>query len=223
MNRSGINDIVSRIYSIADELRAIANLGLKYSKNEYDRERYEKVLTVSAQLVSLLDSKPSLSIENTYRNNYGYITPLIGAEAAVFRDKKLLMIKRHDDSLWAVPGGIVEVGETLTNAALRELKEETGLVGEINGLLGIFDSRIWKSQTKSQVYHVIFEVIVPEGDPVLTNEATDWGFFADDKLPSLSPGHSQRVPVLFKLINGELDSPYLDNPDRLFFNTDNLP
>ncbi len=215
MNNSGSNDIISQIYSIADELRALANLGLSYSKNEHDRERYEKVLLASASLVGLLDNKPSLSIENAYRSNYGYITPLIGAEAAVFRDKKLLMIKRHDDGLWAVPGGMVEVGETLANAALRELKEETGLVGEICGLLGIFDSRLWKTLSKSHLFHVIFEVNVPEGDPIATNEATEWGFFSSNKLPNLSPGHDQRVPVLFKLKNGEMDSPYIDNPDQL--------
>ena len=222
MRNGNSDDIVSTIYSIADELRAVANLGLSHSKSEYDRERYEKVLMASARLVSLLDNKPPLSIENAYKDNYGYVTPLIGAEAAVFRDGKLLLIKRHDDGLWAVPGGMVEVGETLANAALRELKEETGLAGEITCLLGIFDSRIWKSQTKSQAYHVIFEAIVREGDPIITKEATDWRFFAVDELPSLSPGHTERVPVLFRLKNGQMDSPYLDGPDRLSLNTDNL-
>ena len=97
------DDIVSKIFSIADELRAVANLGLAHYQNEYDRERYQKVLIASAELVRLLDNKPSLDIEKAYRDNYGYVCPLIGAEAAVFRDGKLLLIKRHDDGLWAVP------------------------------------------------------------------------------------------------------------------------
>ena len=219
MRQNQNDDIISRLYSIADELQAVANLGLQYSRNEYDRERYEKVLSASMRLVSILDDKPLSSIENKFRDNYGHISPLIGAEAAVFRDGQLLLIKRHDDGLWAVPGGMVEVGETLTNAALRELREETGLAGTVTGLLGVFDSRIWKSQLKSQLYHVIFEVTVPERNPVITNEATDWGFFAANKLPGLSPSHSQRVPVLFKLMNGEMKPPYFDRPDNLPTNT----
>lgn len=205
----------SELYSIADELSAVANLGLLHSKNPYDRERYEKVMAVGARLVSVIDKQPFEDVLVRFQDNYGHISPLVGAEAAVFRDNQLLLIKRHDDGLWAVPGGMVEVGETLTTSALRELREETGLDGTISRLLGVFDSRIWKSQLKSQLYHVIFEVTVLDGMPVVTNEATDWGFFGADKLPSLSPGHSQRVPFLFKLMSGDVKAPFFDDLNNL--------
>ena len=203
----------SKLYSIADELLAVANLGLQHSQNPYDQERYEKVMAASARLVSVIDKKPFTDILARFKDNYNHISPLVGAEAAVFRDSHLLLIKRHDDGLWAVPGGRVEVGETLTTSALRELREETGLDGTITRLLGIFDSRIWKSQLKFQLYHVIFEVPVSEGTPIITNEATDWGFFAANELPSLSPGHDQRVPFLFKLMSGDIKAPYVDDPE----------
>jgi ADP-ribose pyrophosphatase YjhB (NUDIX family) len=203
----------SKLYSIADELLAIANLGLRHSKNDYDRERYEKVLSASARLASIIDSRPFTEVLARFQDNYEHICPQIGAEAAVFRDNRLLLIKRHDDGLWAVPGGMVEVGETLTASALRELKEETGLIGTISRLLGVFDSRIWKSQVKSQLYHVIFEVNILEGTPVITNEATDWGFFVVNELPDLSPGHDHRVPFLFRLVNGDIKVPYFDEPE----------
>ena len=206
--------LASKLYSIADELRAVANLGLHYAENEHDRERYENVLTASARLVSTLDDKPAPKVLARFRDNLGHVSPLLGAEAAVFRDNRLLLIKRHDDSLWAVPGGLIEVGETLTRAALRELQEETGLIGTITRLLGVLDSRLWSSQLKSQLYHVIFEAAVPDGTPVVTNEASDWGYFAPDKLPSLSPGHAQRVPILFKLKDGDIKAPYFDGPDN---------
>jgi len=212
MNRQE-EGMASEIYSIADELLAVANLGLHHSKNAYDRERYEKVLSVSARLVSILDKRPFTEVLARFQDNYERLCPQIGAEAAVFRDNHLLLIKRHDDGLWAVPGGMVEVGETLTASALREFKEEVGLTGTITRLLGVFDSRIWKSQVKSQLYHVIFEVSVSEGTPVVTNEATDWGFFAVNELPDLSPGHDSREPFLFKLMNGDVEVPYFDEPE----------
>jgi len=212
MNRQE-EGMASEIYSIADELLAVANLGLHHSKNAYDRERYEKVLSASARLESILDKRPFTEVLARFQDNYEHLCPQIGAEAAVFRDNHLLLIKRHDDGLWAVPGGMVEVGETLTASALRELKEEVGLTGTVIRLLGVFDSRIWKSQVKSQLYHVIFEVNVSEGTPVITNEATDWGFFAVNELPDLSPGHDSRVPFLFKLMNGDVEVPYFDEPE----------
>ena len=206
--------MASKLYSIVDELQAAANLGLHHAANEYDRERYEKVLTASARLASVLDGQPVSDVLAQFHDNRDHVSPRVGVEATVFRDGRLLLIKRHDDGLWAVPGGLVEVGETLTAAALRELREETGLVGTIEGLLGVFDSRLWESRLKSQLYHVIFEAAVPEGTPVITNEATDWGFFTVDKLPSLSPGHVQRVPILFKLVNGDIKAPFFDSPSN---------
>jgi ADP-ribose pyrophosphatase YjhB (NUDIX family) len=208
-------DILSALYSIADELHAIANLGLMYCENSYDKERYEKVLAASNRITGVLDGNVPETGKIEFHDTRGHISPQIGVDAAVFRDSSLLLIKRHDIRLWAVPGGMVEVGETLTQAALRELREETGLRGKVTGLLGIFDSRIWKSRLKTQLYHVIFKVDAPDGKPVVTDEAIDWDFFKADKLPELAPGHEQRVPILFKLANGEMESPYIDAPDKL--------
>ena len=158
---------VAGLYDIADELQAVATLGLQYSRNDYERERYEKVLEASRRITGILDGKPVLKTNTKYQDISGHVSPLLGADAAVFRNGQILLVKRLDNGLWGTPGGMVEVGETLTNAALRELKEETGLNGEVVRLLGIFDSRIWKSQLKSQLYHVIFEVKVTGASQLL--------------------------------------------------------
>jgi 8-oxo-dGTP pyrophosphatase MutT (NUDIX family) len=206
------DDIYGKLYIIADQLRTIANYGLMHQKNEYDRERLYEVLSASAGIVNILENRSPDDIisEYEYERDMDHISPLIGAEAAVFRNNKLLLIKRHDNRLWAVPGGKTDVGETLKEAAIRELKEETGLTGEVIRLLGIFDSRIWKSKNKLHLYHVIFEVLVENGSPIVTKEALDWRFFGSDELPELSPGHDTRVPFLFKLYRGDIDPPFLD-------------
>jgi len=123
------------LYEIADDLRGLANLGLYYANNEYDRERYEKVLAASARILSALENRLPDEVLKEYQSNVDYLTPLAGAGAAVFRDGKLLLIHRHDDKLWAIPGGAVEVGETVTAAAVRELREETGMRGRVTRLL----------------------------------------------------------------------------------------
>ena len=88
--------------------------------------------------------------------------------------------------------------------------EETGLTGKAVRLLGIFDSRIWKSKDKLHLFHVIFEVSTDNESPEITKEALDWRFFGSDELPELSPGHDTRVPFLFKLYRGDIDTPFLD-------------
>jgi ADP-ribose pyrophosphatase YjhB (NUDIX family) len=201
---------IASLYAIADELQAVATLGLQYGHNDYDRERYKKVFAASRRIAGILEDKPVIDTGTEYYDISGRVTPLLGVDAAVFKGEKLLLIKRADIGLWATPGGMVEVGETLTEAVLRELKEETGLTGKVARLLGIFDSRIWKSRLTSQLYHVIFQVRAPREKPVFTSEAADWSFFAADSLPLLAPGHDLRVPLLFKLKTGEVPTPFVD-------------
>jgi ADP-ribose pyrophosphatase YjhB (NUDIX family) len=99
----------------------------------------------------------------------------------------------------------------LAAAALRELDEEANLNGEITRLLGVFDSRRWVSALKFHVYHTIFLVSAPDGPPSASPpESTGVGFFAEDRLPPLSPGHDLRVPLIFKLVRGEITAPYFD-------------
>ena len=204
------DDMYGKLYLVADQLRAIANYGLMHQKNEYDRERLNEVLSASARMISILDNRSDDDVISEYKNDMNHVSPLIGAEAAVFRDHRLLLIKRHDNRLWAVPGGKVDVGETLKEAAVRELNEETGLTGKVTRLLGIFDSRLWGSKDALHLYHVVFEVSTEDESPSLTKEALDWRFFGSDELPELSPGHDRRVPFLFKLCSGEIDPPFLD-------------
>jgi 8-oxo-dGTP pyrophosphatase MutT (NUDIX family) len=204
------DDTYGKLYLIADELRAITNYGLMHQRNEYDRERLYEVLSASARMISILENRSPDDVISEYNNNMNRISPLVGTEAAVFKDSRLLLIKRHDNKLWAVPGGKTDVGETLKESAIRELKEETGLTGKVTRLLGIFDSRIWKSKDKLHLYHVIFEVSTENESLKITKEALDWRFFGLDELPGLSPGHDTRVPFLFKLYRGDIDTPFLD-------------
>jgi ADP-ribose pyrophosphatase YjhB (NUDIX family) len=142
------------------------------------------------------------------------MSPAAGAEAVIVHDEKIMLIKRSDNGLWAVPGGLVEVGETLAGAAQRELWEETGIRGQVTRLLGIFDSRVWHSKTKAHLYHAIFLAETTYLLPRTTSEATEVAFFGEHNLPELSPGHQHRVPLLFKILRGEIPAPYFDLPGR---------
>lgn len=202
--------LTETVYRIADELRSLACQGLRFTAGEYDRERYERILQASACLVAAVDGRPPEQVVRRYHDNLAHISPFLGADAAVLCDGKLLLIQRTDNSRWAMPGGYIEVGETAADAAQRELWEEAQVRGHAVRLLGIFDSRIWKSHTKAQLYHIIFLVEVDGSEPTPGSEALDTRFFAEDNLPPLSPGHERIVPVIFRLLRGEMPSPYFD-------------
>lgn len=200
----------AELYQIADELRGIASLGLNFVTNRYEVENYRRVLALSARLIAALEQRSPEEIVRQFQDNLQHVSPLAGAEAAVWREGRLLLIRRGDDGLWALPGGLVEVGETLAETARRELQEETGLCGRVSQLLGIFDSRLWHSQTKAQLYHTIFLVEASNSVPAPGPETTDVDFFGEDELPGLSPGHRLRVPFVFRLLRGEVAAPYFD-------------
>lgn len=199
-----------QLYQIADELRATANLGLHYTSDPYDRERYEKILATAARILETIENRPADQILADYRRNLDYLMPLSGAGAAVFVDEKLLLIRRHDDGRWALPGGAVDIGETTAAAAVRELREETGIEGRATGLLAVFDSRTWQSPFPYQLNHFVFSCEADDPAPRTSPEALDVGFFAADDLPSLSQGHHLRVPMIFKIRRGEVPAPYFD-------------
>ena len=199
------------MYFIADELRSVADMGLRYSEIEYDRERYRRVRELSARLIAAIEERAAGEVMEEYEGTLSHVTPFVGADAVVFRNGRILLIRREDNGLWAMPGGITDVGETWAHSAERELREEAGVNGRATKLLGIFDSRLWRSRSKVQFYSGVWLVEIAEDQtPITGPETTGVGFFAEDALPDLSPGHSLRVPLVFRLARGELPVPYFD-------------
>lgn len=194
---------------IADELRAVAAFGLNFARTPHDRERFEHVLSASARLRALADGEPAEALLRRYRERHFDVGPIASGEAAVFHDGRLLLVRRNDDGLWALPGGITDPGETLAETARRELWEETGICGRVSRLLGIFDSRLWQSEKKIHFYHAVF-LIETDDHPRLMTEVSAAAYFAEDELPPLSPGHHLRGPFVFRQLRGEAPIPYFD-------------
>jgi ADP-ribose pyrophosphatase YjhB (NUDIX family) len=207
------------IYQIADELRAVASAGLRFSESGYDQERYKRVLELSARLVAAVENGSYDAIYSQYKDNLAHLSPVLCVEAVVIRENKILLIQRQDDHLWAVPGGLAEVGESPAQAAERELWEETGLRGNAVQLLAVYDSRIWPMRSRMQLCTAQF-LIQANGNPSIhsaiesgsssLSESLDVRFFTTDQLPPLSLGHELRISMALKLLKGELTLPYFD-------------
>jgi ADP-ribose pyrophosphatase YjhB (NUDIX family) len=197
---------------MARELHTIAAFGLNFANNEYDEERFQAVLSISARMASLVQGKDVQTLLQKYHEDGFALSAMPAAEAVVFNEDKILLVHRKDDGLWALPGGITDPGETLAESALRELQEETGIIGKIRQLLGIFDSRLWHSDKRIHFYHVLFLIHAQSVTQQPNDEVLGAAYFAEDNLPPLSPGHHLRVPFVFKQLRGEAPLPYFDLP-----------
>jgi ADP-ribose pyrophosphatase YjhB (NUDIX family) len=127
------------LMALLDELRTIARNGLTYARDPYDRERYTRLLDIASQEYGVALDLPTAEAKARLAAELGYITPKVGADAAIFDPEgRILLELRADSSRWCIPCGWVEPSETPQDAVVREVREETGLHVEVVQLLDVF-------------------------------------------------------------------------------------
>ena len=185
----------------ADDLRAMAALGLLYSGDPYDLERYGRIQQIAAEMLGAAAATSSAVVRERLAADFGYVTVKVGVAAAVFDDDgRQLLIQRQDNGLWAHPGGWADVGEPPAAMAAREVREETGLQVRVGRLAGLYDSRMRGFGHAHHIYHIVFLCTVCGGAPAVTPEIRALAWFAPSApLPSLSPGHEPAVRDAFRL------------------------
>ncbi len=104
----------------------------------------------------------------------------LSVHVVVIKDGEILLIQREDFKVWALPGGQVETGESLAQAAVREVSEETGIQVVLTGLLGIYSRPHWIDGDHNIVFAAkpVGGVLQPQ-----QGEADDVDYFCADKLP----------------------------------------
>lgn len=112
------------------------------------------------------------------------VRPKLGVSACVWRDGKVLLVERAKPlrGIWAFPGGHVELGEALEQAAARELHEETGLTARFHGLLGLYDVIRRDASGAVSVHYVIacYLGLAGPGEPVAASDAAAAAFADPD-------------------------------------------
>jgi 8-oxo-dGTP pyrophosphatase MutT (NUDIX family) len=202
------NDPGIRIVQISDQLRALAANGLHWASNEYDHARYDKLLTLAAELMSIADNRGAHEIERIFRGDLDWRTPFVGLAAAIFDEAgRLLVVQRSDNGQWNMPGGAADVGETPSAGAVREVWEETGLRVQPKRLIGAYDGPTIGSTSPVHLYHLDFLCEVIGGELALTNETSDYGYFTEEEtvLLPLHSSHVARIPYAFAAYRGEIE------------------
>jgi ADP-ribose pyrophosphatase YjhB (NUDIX family) len=171
----------------ARELQAIAQSGLAWDPHEYDRERYERVRRIAAEMYSSGDGRDVAQIENVFAGEIGHATPKLDTRGVVFRDDRLLLVQERVGACWSLPGGWVDVGESPSEAVRREVLEESGYRTQATKLLALYDRD--RRGYPPHVWHIWKAVflceLVDDTQGALGSETLEAGFFRRSELPDL--------------------------------------
>lgn len=175
---------MNKYFEFIKKVKAISHIGLTYSKDEYALENYEELKNLSEEMLGLYTNTP-IDECDIYKNGY-YPTPQASVRTLVIKDSLILFVKEKDTGTWSVPGGWCDIDTSPSEAAIMEIKQESGYDVKINRLLAVMDrSKYYKSQTYD-VYNVCFLAEIIGGEPKCNHETCDIGWFSIDKLPELS-------------------------------------
>jgi len=116
--------------------------------------------------------------------------PLVGVGAIIIEDSRVVLVKRAHPPLqaeWSIPGGVLEVGELVRDAAIREAREETGLVVEPGELLGVYDRILHHPDKRVQYHYVLIDFLCRRvaGDLAAASDASEVRWFTREQLPAL--------------------------------------
>ena len=199
------NSYQNMLINVLDQIRAIGTTGLHYAKNPHDRERYQRLLKIAAVSLSELSGVDERELSERFSREIGCITPKVGVDAAIFDQKqRLLLHKRSDDGKWSLPCGWVEVGESVVEAIVREVKEETGLDVEPTHILGVYDSKAFAPHEPHNSCHILYLCECHGGNLAISHESTDIGYFDMNAVTEWHDGHEEKARDALDFVKNQM-------------------
>jgi ADP-ribose pyrophosphatase YjhB (NUDIX family) len=214
----------------SESLSACARTGLAFTKSLYERERFEEILKIAADISSVANERfLALGHEGEQKSTEvivrewmkdvipgvaGYKTPRVAVGALVGNEKsELLLIQRADSGMWLFPTGWADIGYSAAEIAVKEVREETGMEVEVKRLAMIVDGMQF-GMSKTPLYSLVFHCTVVGGSlhkhPL---ECSDLGFFSRSHLPEPLAGWRKGwVDHAFRAISGDPIDVYFDRP-----------
>lgn len=201
----------------SETLAAIARTGLGFTQSLYEKERFEEVLHVAADIKIAANEVLEVAAERREREHLiqewmdsigvgvpGYVTPKVAIGVVVGNDEgKMLLVQRADSGIWLYPTGWADVGYSPAEVAVKEVAEETGIECEPVQLLSVIDGQRM-GISRFAMYMLLFHCTATGGElrphPL---ETADVGWFGPDEMPAAAAGVQWWGPTAFSAINGE--------------------
>jgi len=199
----------------AKRLQALASTGLGYTESDFDRERYEEIAQIAAQMLADIGNVPIQRINDLIADfAEGYATPKIDVRGAVIRDDTILLVREKVDGKWTLPGGFADVGLSAATNVVKEVGEEACLNVEARMLYGIFHKAAHDYDADTRDFYKFYFLCVQTepGEPSAGMECLDAAFFQRDDLPELSTGRviDEHIQMAFSAMDHPEEYPKFD-------------
>lgn len=170
----------------AVELQALAQAGLTYGKDIYDRERYQRIREISAEMVTYKTGLSMETVTELFCSEAGYQTPKLDTRAAIFEEDKILLVHENDGT-WCLPGGWCDVNISAAENVVKEVKEEAGLDVTADLVIAVQDREKHNQPVyANKICKIFFLCTVTGGAFQPNSETTESGYFGLDELPVLA-------------------------------------
>jgi ADP-ribose pyrophosphatase YjhB (NUDIX family) len=172
----------------AQRLQALSQTGLAYCRDPFDKERYEAMREIAAEIAAKgAGLEDTSAVMDFFKGDIGYATPKVDVRAAVFDNERLLLVREREDGCWTLPGGWADIGSSPGANAIREVKEESGYDAEIVKLAALYDRSLHgHPPIPSYAYKVFFICRLTGGAAAHSTETDGTGFFSENEIPPLS-------------------------------------
>jgi ADP-ribose pyrophosphatase YjhB (NUDIX family) len=194
----------------SEALAGIARTGLGFTENQYERERFEEILAVAADIRHAsdadFDSEHLVAewMKMVGQGVAGYQTPKVAVGAVVGNDHdEILLVQRADSGIWLYPTGWADIGYSASEVAVKEVAEETGIVCQVERLIGVFDG-LRLGFTHIPLYSLVFQCRAVGGELTAHPlECLDVAWFGRESLPEHVAGADHWADHAFRAIRGE--------------------
>ena len=168
------------------ELQFIAQAGLTYTRDPFDEERFARIREIAAEMMSVQSGLPLEQVKDLFCNETGFQTPKLDTRAAIFKDNKILLVKENNGT-WSMPGGWVDVLETVKSNTVKEVKEEAGLDVDAVRVIALHDRNLHNQPPYAYNVCKVFVLCEVKGGNFQANiETVGSGYFGLDELPPLA-------------------------------------
>ena len=186
---------MDQIVEWAKELQSLAQAGLFYGHDIYDKERYQRIREISTEMMLMRADVPAEKITGLFCGDVGYQTPKVDTRAAIFRDGKILLVRERGK--WSLPGGWCEFNLSPADNTIKEAKEEAGLDVAIKMVIAVQDRDKHNSPPYAYGVIKIFYLCEVIGGEFTKNiETSESRYFSKEELPPLAEEKCNEEQIL---------------------------
>jgi ADP-ribose pyrophosphatase YjhB (NUDIX family) len=196
---------IAAVLEWARKVQAIAQNGLAFSRDPFDRYRYQELERLTVTMLGTELDLPLATVQGFWEGEHGYATPKVDVRGGVFRGAAVLLVRERSDGRWTLPGGWVDVNDAPSAAVAREIREESGYEARAVKLAALLDkNRHPHPPGVHHIYKLFFVCELVGGSPATSAETDAVDFFPVDSLPDLSSGRVI-APQIERLYRHHLD------------------